>query len=153
MATSAPDEMSPDPLTPRHAAFLGVCRVGHLSTADSEGRPHVVPVCYAVLGQRIYIAIDEKPKRSAPSRLKRVRNLLENPQVALVVDRYDDDWSRLGYVLVQGRARVIESGEEHRRALTVLRDRYPQYREMALEGRPIIAVQVERAVGWGKLDL
>jgi PPOX class probable F420-dependent enzyme len=138
-------------LKPEHAAFLESCRLGHLSTADASGRPHGVPVCFALLGQRIYIAIDEKPKRAAPLELKRVRNIRENPPVALVVDRYDEDWSKLGYVLVQGTATLLESGEEHRRAIRLLRERYPQYRSMALEGRPIIAIQVERVTAWGDL--
>ena len=80
--------------------FIERRRVAHLATADATGRPHVVPVCFAHLDGRFYIAIDEKPKRSL--RLKRLRNIEENPQVALVFDRYDDDWSRLGWVLVQG---------------------------------------------------
>lgn len=108
-------------------------------------------MCFALLGQRIYIPIDEKPKRAAPLELKRVRNIRENPPVALVVDRYDEDWSKLGYVLVQGTATLLESGEEHRRAIGLLRERYPQYRSMALEGRPVIAIQVERVTAWGDL--
>ena len=138
-------------LTPEQVAFLAGRRVGHLSTADASGRPHVVPVCYAVLGQRIYIAIDEKPKRRTPRGLKRVRNITENHHVALVVDRYEDDWSKLGYVLVSGTAQVIESGEAHQGAIRELRQRYPQYHGMALEERPVIAIQVERSVGWGNL--
>ena len=138
-------------LTPRQAAFLAAQRMGHLSTADAAGRPHVIPVCYAVVGQRVYIAIDEKPKRTAPRGLKRVRNIAENPHVALVVDRYQDDWAKLGYVLVLGRARVIESGEEHRLAIQALRRRYPQYLGMALEERPVIEIQVQRSVEWGDL--
>jgi len=113
-------------------------RVAHLATADANGRPHVVPVCFAYLNRRIYIAIDEKPKRSL--RLKRLRNIEENPRVALVLDRYDEDWSRLAWVLVQGTAAVLDRGPEHGRALTALREKYPQYLEMALEGRPVISV-------------
>ena len=86
-------------------------RVAHLATADANGRPHVVPVCFAYLNRRIYIAIDEKPKRSL--RLKRLRNIEENPRVALVLDRYDEDWSRLAWVLVQGTAAVLDRGPEH----------------------------------------
>ena len=112
----------------------------------------MTPVCYAVAGRRVYVAIDEKPKRSAPLGLKRVRNILENPRVSLVVDRYVDDWSRLGYVLLRGLAEVLEGGEEHRRAVDALRRRYPQYLSMALEERPIIAIQVGGVVGWGNLE-
>ena len=124
-------------------------RVAHLATADANGRPHVVPVCFAYLNRHIYIAIDEKPKRSL--RLKRLRNIEENPRVALVLDRYDEDWSRLAWVLVQGTAAVLDRGPEHGRALTALREKYPQYLEMALEGRPVISVTAERVSSWGEL--
>ncbi|SRR5439155_19849527 len=124
-------------------------RVAHLATADANGRPHVVPVCFAYLNRRIYIAIDEKPKRSL--RLKRLRNIEANPQVAIVLDRYDEDWSRLAWVLVQGTAVVLDSGPEHARALAALREKYPQYLEMALEGRPVISVTAERVSSWGEL--
>src|SRR2546426_11641090 len=136
-------------LAARELQFLQSQRVAHLATADANGRPHVVPVCFAYLDGGIYIAIDEKPKRSL--RLKRLRNIEENPQVALVLDRYDEDWSRLGWVLVQGTAAVLDSGPEHGRALTALREKYPQYLEMALEGRPVISVTVERVSSWGEL--
>jgi len=124
-------------------------RVAHLATADANGRPHVVPVCFAYLNRRIYIAIDEKPKRSL--RLKRLRNIEANPQVAIVLDRYDEDWSRLAWVLVQGTAAVLDRGPEHGRALTALREKYRQYLEMALEGRPVISVTAERVSSWGEL--
>ena len=124
-------------------------RVAHLATADANGRPHVVPVCFAYLNRRIYIAIDEKPKRSL--RLKRLRNIEANPQVAIVLDRYDEDWSRLAWVLVQGTAAVLDRGPEHGRAVAALREKYPQYLEMALEGRPVISVTAERVSSWGEL--
>src|SRR6266571_5041716 len=128
-------------------AFIEDRRVAHLATADAEGRPHVVPVCFAYVDGRFYIAIDEKPKRTA--RLKRLTNIEENPQVALVFDRYDEDWSRLGWVMVRGTAGVIEAGPEHQRALAVLRSRYPQYQAMALAGRPVIRIQPSRVTSWG----
>ena len=129
--------------------FIDSQRVAHLATADAAGRPHVVPVCFAHLQGRFYIAIDEKPKRSP--RLKRLRNIEENPHAALVFDRYDDDWSRLGWVLVRGTANVLIEGPEYDRALTTLRERYEQYRSMALEGRPMIALMVEGVSSWGEL--
>jgi PPOX class probable F420-dependent enzyme len=130
--------------------FIESQRLAHLATADASGRPHVVPVCFAYLKGRIYIAIDEKPKRSL--RLKRLRNIEENPQVALVLDRYDEDWSRLAWVLIQGTAAVLEGGAEHERAIAELREKYPQYREMALEGRPAIKITMERVSSWGDLS-
>ena len=137
-------------LSAPESAFVERQRVAHLATADADGRPHVVPVCFAYADARFYIAIDEKPKRSL--RLKRLRNIAANPRVAIVFDRYDEDWTRLGWVLVQGTAAVIDGGPEHERALVVLRDRYAQYRSMALEGRPVIRVTVERVSSWGDLD-
>ncbi|MCH8002231.1 MAG: TIGR03668 family PPOX class F420-dependent oxidoreductase [Proteobacteria bacterium] len=132
--------------------FLESRRVAYLATADASGAPHVVPVCFAVAESGIYITIDEKPKRVAARALKRLRNIAENPQVALVADRYDDrEWSRLGWVMVRGRAEVLDGGPEHAAALLGLRARYPQLAAMALEGRPVIAIRVERVASWGDL--
>jgi PPOX class probable F420-dependent enzyme len=135
-------------LTEPQTAFLSGRRVGRLATADAGGRPHVVPVCYASDGDAIYIAIDAKPKRVAPSRLKRLANIRENPKVALVVDDYSEDWTRLAYLMIQGEAAIVESGAEHDRALVLLRAKYPQYGVMSLEERPVIRISIERAVGW-----
>ena len=136
----------------RHRAFLDGRRVGRLATADAGGRPHVVPACFALGARGVYITVDEKPKRKAARPLKRIRNILENPSVALVVDRYDEDWSRLGWVMVRGSAEILENGDEHDRAQALLRDRYPQYRRMALESLPVIAIRAERVISWGTLD-
>jgi PPOX class probable F420-dependent enzyme len=137
-------------LTPDEARFLETQRVGHLATADAAGRPHVVPVCYAYESTRLYIALDEKPKRVADLRLRRVRNLLERPEASLVVDRYDDDWSHLGFVLIHARAAILEpSDPAHAPAVALLRARYPQYRGMALEERPIIALTPDTVSSWG----
>ena len=135
-------------------AFLERQRVAHLATASERGQPHVVPICFAVVGQTVYSAIDEKPKRGEPSSLRRVRNVLSNPEAMLVADVYDDaDWSRLGFVLLSGRARMIEPGrDEHATAVARLRERYGQYREMALDQRPVLALDVERVATWGKLE-
>src|SRR5206468_10034886 len=136
-------------LASRELQFIQSQRVAHLATASADGRPHVVPVCFVYLDGRIYIAIDEKPKRSL--RLKRLRNIEENPQVTLVLDRYDEDWSRLAWVLVQGTATVLEGGTEHRQALAALREKYPQYREMRLEELPVIEITVGQVSSWGDL--
>jgi PPOX class probable F420-dependent enzyme len=132
--------------------FLDYCRVGHLATADRKGMPHVIPVCYVLAEGTLYITIDEKPKRQ-DRLLKRVRNILENPQAAFVADRYDEDWRRLGWVMLRGRAEILEMGAEHDAAQAMLRGRYPQYRAMSLAGLPVIAVRVERAVSWGDLSV
>ncbi len=133
-------------------AFLARHRVAHLATADTGGRPHVVPICYAIAKATLYSVIDVKPKRRPPEQLRRVANILRNPRVAVVIDSYSEDWSSLGFVLLEGSARLIHSGSEHSTALRLLRERYPQYRTMALEDRPVIAVSIARVVRWGKLD-
>jgi len=132
-----------------YAAYLGAGRVARLGTADGEGRPYVVPVCYAFDGARFYIALDEKPKSVAVTRLKRVRNILENPQVSLLVDTYNEDWSRLAYVLVGGSAAIDEPGSaEHERAIALLREKYPQYRAMGIERQPVITVTPTSVHAW-----
>jgi PPOX class probable F420-dependent enzyme len=131
--------------------FLADCRVAHLATADAGGEPHVVPVCFALEGDTLYVGIDAKPKRGAPARLKRLRNLAENPRAALIADRYDEDWRRLGWVLLRGAAEVLAQGDEHTRAQALLRARYPQYAGMELGGLPVIALRIARATGWGDL--
>jgi len=113
-------------------ALLDERRIAHLATADRGGRPHVVPLCYARDGERLYFIVDEKPK-AAGRTLKRIENIAENPEVALVVDVYDEDWTRLAYLLVRGRAEVVSDAGEFERALGLLRARYPQYRAMRLE--------------------
>ena len=129
--------------------FLCRQRVGHLATADEGAAPHVVPVCYALDGDNVYVAIDGKPKSGR--KLKRLANIERNPKVSLVVDRYDDDWSRLGWVMLRGRAEILRIGTERETALAVLRDRYPPYREMDFDGQPVIAIRIERSTSWGNL--
>lgn len=138
--------------TPDQRLFLDTQRVGRLATVDAGGAPHVVPVCYAVGEESIYVVLDEKPKRVEARVLKRVRNILGNPRVALVVDHYEDeDWSRLGWVMARGKAEIIEFGPEQARALVLLQARYRQYRRMALEVRPMIAMRPEKVTSWGDL--
>ena len=125
-------------------------RVAHLASADAHGQPHVIPICFVFDGKEFFSPIDEKPKRSAPRKLKRVKNILENSQVSLVIDRYDDDWTKLAYVLVMGKARLLFRGEKHRKAITLLRRKYRQYRSMAIHDRPMIVIRPTRLVTWGK---
>lgn len=139
-------------LTPEARRFLEARRVAHLATADAGGRPHVVPVCFAVTDAGVYITVDEKPKRASQRPLKRLRNIAENPAVALVADRYDDrDWSRLGWVMIRGRAEILHRGQEHAEAQRRLRTRYPQMAAMALAPLPVIAIRIERVTSWGDL--
>ena|SRR5438874_5502237 len=137
----------------RARRFVERQRVARLATASSSGAPHVVPVCYALQAETLYIAIDEKPKTDDLQRLRRLRNIASNPRVAVVCDVYDDaDWSRLGFVLLRGAARVLEHGDEHALAVSGLRARYPQYHQMALDERPVIAIDVVRVTTWGALE-
>ena len=139
--------------TPNQLAFLQAQRAGRLATATSDGAPHVVPVCYACDGTSLYIALDAKPKRVAPERLRRIRNIVENPRVALVIDRYSDDWSQLAYLLIQGTAELISPGQaEHSRAVALLRERYVQYMAMPIEQQPVIAIRPATVVEWPRLD-
>jgi coenzyme F420-0:L-glutamate ligase/coenzyme F420-1:gamma-L-glutamate ligase len=128
-------------------------RVARLATADAAGQPHVVPVCFAFARSSIFIAIDEKPKKVRASDLKRVRNILENPEVALTADRYAEDWSLLAFVMVRGRAKLLDrETDEHSDAVRLLRGKYHQYEAMRIEDNPVIAIRPERAVSWGALD-
>lgn len=139
-------------LSAEQRAFLDAQRTAILATADASGAPHALPVCFAADNNTVHIAIDQKPKTVAARALKRLRNIEANPQVALVADHYDDaDWSRLGWVMVRGRAEILEQGTEHADAQVRLKARYPQYREMVLDALPVIAIRIERVSSWGKL--
>ncbi len=131
--------------------FLRRQRVARLATADVAGRPHVVPICFTVAAGTLYTVIDRKPKKVGPEALRRVRNVRENPRAAVVVDVYTEDWSQLGFLLLEGRARILERGRAHSRAIALLRRKYPQYRGMRLDDRPLIAVKIRRVVRWGRL--
>jgi PPOX class probable F420-dependent enzyme len=124
-------------------------RVGHLATSDGT-RPTVIPVCFVLLGDTVYQAIDAKPKSVAPRRLRRVRNIQANPQAALVVDQYLEDWRRLWWVLLHGRARLVTQAPEQRRAIAALRRKYRQYRTttpLAADAL-VIALDVRRLRHW-----
>ena len=131
--------------------FLAQQRIAHLATADRGAVPHVVPVCFAVSEHTLYVTIDEKPKRRPATALKRLRNIAENPAVAVIVDRYDEDWTRLGWVMLRGRAEILREGREHRDAQALLRSRYSQLGAMQIATYPVIAVRIERTTSWGNL--
>ena len=122
-----------------------------MATADAEGAPHVVPVCYAFDGSSIYSALDLKPKRVSTHRLKRVRNIAANPRVALVIDDYSEEWSALGYVLVRGSAEVMEAGAERDQAEAMLREKYFQYAELLEEGCTVLKIVPSSVISWGFL--
>lgn len=133
---------------PRGASrLLSSARIAHLATADKTGQPHVVPICFVFDGKNFYSPIDEKPKRTV--QLKRLRNIKANPSVSLVIDHYEEDWRRLAYVLVFGKARILGHGITHRRAVKLLRHKYRQYRTMAIHERPMISITGRKFVVWG----
>ena len=111
--------------------FIETRRVGHLATADAGGAPYLVPVCFGLHEATLYITIDEKPKRRDVP-MKRVRNIIENPRFAFIVDHYDEDWTRLGWVMLRGK--------------------YRQYLSMNLSGLPVIALRIAHVVSWGDLS-
>ena len=141
-------------LSQAQGRFLDARRIAHLATADARGVPHVAPVCFAIADRTLYITIDEKPKRQAGRPLKRLRNIAENPAVAVVADRYDEDWTRLGWVILRGKAELLSpGGAEHARAQVLLCRRYPQLNAMHIETLPVIAVRVEDVISWGDLSV
>lgn len=119
--------------------------IARLATVDAAHRPHVVPCCFALEGDVAYSAVDEKPKRT--KRLARLEHIRANPAVSLVVDHYEGDWSRLWWVRLDGRARLVEAGPEWERAISLLQAKYPQYRARPPTGT-VIAVEVERRTAW-----
>ena len=123
---------------------LRVARVGRLATTGEDGEPHIVPVCFVFDGESVFTPIDGKPKTTW--RLKRIRNLEANPQAALLVDHYEEDWRRLRYVLVTGEGSLVE-GEAAAPTLTALREKYPQYAEVELLPK-VIRIKVKSIVAW-----
>jgi len=132
--------------------YISDHRVARLATADASGRPSVIPICYAFDGITIYSPIDRKPKSVSAQDLKRVRNLEVNQYVCLIIDDYSDNWAELSYVQISGTARMIEPDDElqgeHRRAVEMLRDKYPQYRSMDIDRTPMIKITPTRLKAW-----
>lgn len=133
-------------------AKLKKARVGHLATADSKGRPHVIPVCFVYSGRAFYTPLDLKPKRVAPERLARVRHIQARPNVAFLIDEYQEDWNRLWYILVRGVASLLDDSDtkEYKEAHHLLREKYPQYAGGLLPQRaPLIRILPARIISWG----
>jgi PPOX class probable F420-dependent enzyme len=120
-------------------------RVARLATLDADGRPHLVPITFALAGDTLYSAVDAKPKRSRT--LRRIENARRRPDVTVLVDHYDDDWARLWWVRLRGRARVLDNGDEAERALALLQAKYEQYRRSP-PSLPVLAVDIDEWRGW-----
>ena len=134
--------------------FINNHVVARLATADAAGQPHVIPFCYAFDGEHVYFVVDQKPKRHTGKPLKRIRNMLENPQAAIVIDDYDDDWTRLAYVLITGTTALVDDEAEYARILARLRERYPQYRAMdlAFANNAMVRISPTKVHAWGKIE-
>jgi PPOX class probable F420-dependent enzyme len=143
---ASPDGPIPTPVV----GFITGARVGRLATADAGGQPMVVPICYAFDGRALYSAVDAKPKQTPPQGLKRIRNLRENPRVSIVIDEYEEDWTRLRYVIIQGRADLLTDGPQFAHGVDLLTAKYPQYRSLGLarESGLMIRVTPSRVSSW-----
>jgi PPOX class probable F420-dependent enzyme len=128
---------------------IGESRDAYLATAGADGRPHAVPIGFAVAGDNISFAVDAKPKQTV--NLKRLRNIAENPRVAVLFDHYEEDWSQLWWIRVDGTARVVADPAEMSRAVDLLMDRYPQYGQARPAG-PVVAISIDRMSGWTPAD-
>ena len=139
-------------IEPEVEAFIKKLLVARLATADAEGRPSVVPVCFVLVDGYFYTPIDEKRKSVSWGRLKRLRNIEVNPSVSLVIDHYEADWTALGYVLVRGVAETIAPrgryAKEHAEVIAKLRSRYPQYRNARIDQKPLIKISPESVTLW-----
>ena len=133
--------------------YISRKRIAHFATSDSNGLPTVIPVCHVFNNGIIYSPLDKKSKKVEPKKLKRVRNILNNPNVSLVLDEYHDDWEKLSYLIIQGHASLIDHGQEYSRALMLLCEKYEQYREMKLDtlGLPIIKILPDKIISWGDI--
>ena len=134
---------------------LKTARVARLATSDAKGRPHIVPICFAYYGKLFYTAIDQKPKRVPRERLARLQNIRAAPRVALLIDKYDEDWTQLWYILIRGKAKLLPNSAQQERSLAIrhLRAKYPQYAHgMLADDAPIIRITPERTTTWGKIS-
>jgi PPOX class probable F420-dependent enzyme len=153
----------PPVLDPIQHAFVAGARRATLATVSPDGGPRLVPVCFVLadgadrLGRAVlYTPLDEKPKRSDdPRDLARVRDLLARPRATLLVDRWSEDWTWLGWIRLLGTGELLEpappGAAEHARAVAALRAKYPEYAKQALETRPLIRLTIDRVVAWGDL--
>ena len=140
------------PISNAIQAKLEEARVARLATLDAEYGPHIVPVCFVYDGRVFYSAVDRKPKRVAPERLARLRHITASPQIALIVDEYQEDWGQLWYILVRGKAQLIPNSahQERAQAIRQLRAKYPQYAAAMLpDDSPVIRITPERITSWG----
>jgi PPOX class probable F420-dependent enzyme len=142
-------------IEPRIRQFIETHHVAHLATANAEGHPSVMPICYAFHDAVFYSAIDEKPKTVSSSQLQRIQNIRSNPNTALVIDDYSEDWEALAYLHVRCFAEILEpcTSREHSAAISALRARYPQYSSMHIDAQPVIKLTPQRLRFWSSRSL
>ncbi|MEW6604287.1 MAG: TIGR03668 family PPOX class F420-dependent oxidoreductase [Thermoproteota archaeon] len=137
-------------IDPAVEKFMERARIARLATADSESKPHLVPVVFVFDGNHFFIPLDEKRKTVKPAKLKRAKNINENPNVALLIDEYSEDWTRLAFVMIQGKASIVDRSQESTKlqeAYKKLMTKYPQYQEIGL-GEMCIIIKPEKVISW-----
>jgi PPOX class probable F420-dependent enzyme len=150
--------MSTEPLDSRELAFLVAARRAIIATIDPDGRPRPIPICFIVDAAdpahvRLLTPLDDKPKAVGDKRdLARVRDIRARPEVSVLVEHWDEDWSRLGWLRLNGRATLLEPADVPFDVVERLRDKYPQYATHDLQSSPMIAIDIERATSWGAMD-
>ena len=139
-------------MSPDAERFVAAARVGRLATVGEDGVPYLVPICFVLHAGALWMPLDAKPKRVPVEQLKRVRNLLERPQVGVLIDHWSEDWSELAYVQIRGLASLVRGGEEKREAVRLLREKYFQYRAMPeLDENPTVRITPVAVRVWGRL--
>ena len=141
--------------TKGEVTFIQSQKIARMATVDKSGKPLVLPICYAYDGNCIYTPIDKKPKRVAPMELKRIKNIVINPNVSVLIDRYYEDWTRIAYIIIHGTAIVIHRGKEYQESLRILSEKYRQYKYMKLSqlGLPVVKIIPDRFISWGKIKI
>ena len=134
--------------SPEVKQFIYEHRVGRMATATHDGLPHLIPFCYAYNDPFLYMALDLKSKEVPILKLKRVKNILANPNVAVLIDDYFENWDRLAFVLLKGQAELIITGNEHDRAIILLQEKYPQYKKMGIDHCPVIRITISTYTTW-----
>lgn len=129
--------------------FASTRSVARLATCGADGMPHVVPICFVLGEVALYSIVDAKPKRT-PGPMKRLRNIADNPRAAVIIDRYDDDWTRLEYVMLRGSAAAVDEDVEYASAAALLRAKYAQYREVGFRraSNPLLRLSIEKVSHW-----
>ena len=139
-------------LTGDQLRFVSEARTATLGTIAEDGRPRLVPICFVLDGDVLFTPIDEKPKTTGPRQLARVGDIERRAEVTVLVDRWDEDWARLAWLRIDGRASLAEDPAERAPAIAALRAKYPQYVGHDLESRPLIRIAIERVRSWGDLS-